>query len=90
MKDVEYIAFGNVMLDSVLLADGTKSVEHIGGPSTFAYSGIKLWTDKVMQSSKVGDDFHPLFDPWMEKNGVIADGFEVVVEHCNQIGRAHV
>ena len=83
MMNVEYVAFGNVMLDEVLLADGTKSMEHIGGPSTFAYSGIKLWTDKVMQSSKVGEDFHPLFDPWMEKNNVIKDGFDVVVEHSN-------
>lgn len=82
--DIEYIAFGNVMLDKVRFQDGTASAEeHIGGPATFAYSGIKLWTDKVMQSSRVGDDFHPLFDPWMEKNHVIGDGFEVATEHSN-------
>lgn len=80
----EYIAAGNVMLDTVRFADGKESArEHIGGPSTFAYSGIKLFTDKVMQVSKVGADYSELFDPWMEKNGVERAGFKVVCDHCN-------
>ena len=44
----EYLACGNVMLDSVRFpGETTRSQENIGGPSTFAYSGIKLYTDKV-------------------------------------------
>ena len=81
---VDYIAFGNVMLDTIVTADGyTTGREYIGGPATFAYSGIRLWTDSVMQSSRVGEDYHTLFDPWIAKNKVITEGFEVVVEHCN-------
>ena len=82
---MDYVVFGNVMLDTVLLADGQKGSgrENIGGPATFAYSGIRLWTDNVMQSSKVGEDYHELFDPWIEKNNVIPDGFEVVTEYSN-------
>lgn len=82
---VDYIAFGNVMLDTIVDKDGNPlGREHIGGPATFAYTGIRLWTDSVMQSSRVGEDYHELFDPWIEKNNVIRDGFEVVVEHCNR------
>lgn len=81
---MEYVIGGNVMLDSVRFADGTEHArESIGGPSTFAYSGVKLWTDNVMQCSRVGEDYHTLFDPWMEKNGVEAKGFKVVIDRCN-------
>ena len=82
---MDYIVFGNVMLDTVRLVNGVESErESIGGPATFAYSGIKLWTDNVMQSSRVGEDYHLLFDPWIKKNQVFTDGYEVVVEHCNR------
>ena len=51
----EFIAAGNVMLDKVIFSDGTQSgKEHIGGPATFAYSGIRLFTDNVIQCSNVG------------------------------------
>ena len=81
---MEYVIAGNVMLDSVRFADGTEHTrESIGGPSTFAYSGVKLWTDNVMQCSRVGQDYHTLFDPWMEKNGVESKGFQVVIDRSN-------
>lgn len=81
---MKYVIGGNVMLDTVRFADGTEHTqESIGGPATFAYSGVKLFTDDVMQCSRVGEDYHPLFDPWMEKNGVESKGFRVVTERCN-------
>ena len=83
---MDYIAFGNVMLDTVFPGKGggdSQGRKNIGGPATFAYSGIKLWTDNVMQSSKVGEDYHELFDHWIAQNDIVCDGFEVVVEHCN-------
>ena len=80
---MDYVIGGNVMLDRVTFLDGTKSSEHIGGPATFAYSGVRLYTDSVMQCSNVGEDYHPLFDPWMAKNDVIPDGIKVKCEHCN-------
>ena len=53
-KKIEYLVFGNVMLDTVRSADGKESGrENIGGPATFAYSGIRLWTYAVMQSSRL-------------------------------------
>ena len=81
---MEYVIGGNVMLDTVRFADGTSHMrESIGGPATFAYSGVRLWTDSVMQVSKVGEDFHTLFDPWVAKNNVEMKGYNVVCEECN-------
>lgn len=81
---MDYVIGGNVMLDSVRFADGATSPrESIGGPAVFAYSGVKIWTDSVMQTSNVGADYHELFDPWMEKNDVTRDGFKVKTSRCN-------
>lgn len=81
---MDYVIGGNVMLDSVRFADGsTSGRESIGGPATFAYSGVRLFTDSVMQCSKVGEDFHPLFDPWIAKNKIETRGFKVMCENCN-------
>jgi len=83
--DYSYIIGGNVMLDKVVYEDGTtgSDEEHIRGPSTFAYSRVKLYTDDVMQCSNVGDDYHKLFDPWVKKNNVETKGFKVVCDRCN-------
>ncbi len=81
---MDYVIAGNVMLDTVRFADGTTSArEHIGGPATFAYSGVKLWTDNVIQCSYVGEDYHPLFDPWVEKNNIDTRAIKVRCDHCN-------
>ncbi|MBQ8995071.1 MAG: carbohydrate kinase family protein [Oscillospiraceae bacterium] len=79
----EYICAGNVMLDSHDPNPRHGVKEYIGGPSTFAYSGIRIWTDKVMQVSRVGEDYHELFDPWIERNNVETKGFNVVCDRSN-------
>ncbi|MEA4897204.1 carbohydrate kinase family protein [Bacillota bacterium Meth-B3] len=80
----EYICAGNVMLDSKdYLNAGYGCEEFIGGPATFAYTGIRIWTDSVMQVSRVGADYEPLFKPWMERNRVESKGFKVVCDRSN-------
>ena len=77
----EFIAAGNVMLDKVIFSDGTQSgKEHIGGPATFAYSGIRLFTDNVIQCSNVGADYEPIFQPWLQANKVDTRGFKVIYD----------
>lgn len=72
------------MLDSVLFADGSgHRRESIGGPATFAYAGVKLFTDDVLQCSRLGIDYHELFDPWVKQNHIETRGYHVVSEHCN-------
>lgn len=81
---MDYIAAGNVMLDTVRFVDGSQSNrEHIGGPATFAYSGIRLFTDSVLQCSNVGADYADLFLPWIAKNKVDTRGIKVKCDHCN-------
>ena len=75
----DYVIAGNVMLDKVIFMDGTESGrESIGGPATFAYSGVRIWTDSVIQCSNLGADYETLFRPWIEKNHVVTDGYKIV------------
>lgn len=80
----DYVIAGNVMLDKVIFMDGTESGrESIGGPATFAYSGVRIWTDNVMQCSNLGADYETLFKPWIEKNKVVTDGYKIICDRCN-------
>lgn len=72
------------MIDTVKFADGSGSNrKNLGGPATFAYTGIKLWTDHVIQCSKLGADYEELFLPWAEKNKIDMTGLKVVCNACN-------
>lgn len=80
----DYVIAGNVMLDKVVFLDGsTSDREHIGGPATFAYSGVRIWTDRVMQCSNLGADYEKLFKPWVKENKVETKGYKVVCDRCN-------
>lgn len=80
----DYVVAGNVMLDTVRFLDGSQSDrENIGGPATFAYSGIRIWTDSVMQCSNLGADYEELFTPWIKKNQVETAGYKIICDRCN-------
>jgi len=74
------------MLDKVIFLDGSKSDrENIGGPATFAYSGVRIWMDSVMQCSNVGADYETLFTPWLKENNVETVGFKIICDRCNHV-----
>lgn len=80
----DYVIAGNVMLDKVIFMDGTQSGrESIGGPATFAYSGVRIWTDSVIQCSNLGADYETLFKPWIARNKVVTDGYKIICDRCN-------
>ncbi len=84
----EYICAGNVMLDAKHMAmNEVGTEEFIGGPATFAYTGVRIWTDKVFQVSRVGKDYEPVFEKWMKDNAIEKKGFKVVCERSNHAYR---
>lgn len=80
---MEYIAAGNVMVDTVHFKDGRENRNQIGGPALFAYTGIRLFSDESLLVSNVGADFDQYFDDWMKKNKVSAAGIKVRADYCN-------
>lgn len=81
---MDYLAAGNVMVDSVRFHDGrTSDRKNMGGPAPFAYSGVRVWTDSVKLVCNVGADFTTYFQSWIDSNKVDVSGIKVKCDHCN-------
>lgn len=78
-----YIVGGNVMVDTVHFQDGRSNRDQLGGPSVFAFSGVKLWTDDCRLVCNVGLDFDRYFDSWIAHNGVDRSGIKYKTDRCN-------
>lgn len=82
----EYICAGNFILDSKGMQNSYYGCqEYIGGPATFAYTGVRIWTDSVMQLSRVGADYKDYFNPWGEDNKVETKGLKVVCDRTSHL-----
>lgn len=82
----EYICAGNLILDSRGMRNSKPGCEEFpGGPATFAYSGIRIWTDSVMQVSRTGADYAPFFQEWIQRNQVETKGIRVVCDRANHL-----
>jgi len=67
---VKYIYAGNIMSDSIQLADGSVVGPYMGGPSVFALAGGKLYADNMLLVAGVGLDFDETYGKWMDENGL--------------------
>lgn len=86
MKHYDYICAGNLILDSKGMKDAHEGCkEYPGGPATFAYTGVRIWTDSVMQLSRTGKDYEPFFREWIEKNEVETQGIKIVCDRANHL-----
>ncbi|SCJ91615.1 ribokinase [Anaerotruncus sp. 2789STDY5834896] len=77
---MDFIAIGNTMTDSIMNQDGSCTEYHMGGPSPFAYAGIRIWNDSCSMITNVGEDYNALYGDWIRKNQVCTDGITVVHE----------
>ena len=82
----EYICAGNLIMDSHGMMNAYLGCEeNAGGPATFAYSGVRLWTDSVMQVSRTGADYDSYFKGWIQHNNVETKGIKVVCDRSNHL-----
>lgn len=73
---MDYLVSGDVIFDRVHSTNsGEADAFHLGGMATYAYSGVKMWTDSVFQVSNVGPDFKETAKDWIERNNVDMRGF---------------
>ncbi|MGC8787931.1 MAG: carbohydrate kinase family protein [Anaerolineae bacterium] len=54
---VDYVVIGNIIIDDIVLPDGTTRMNTLGGAGTHAVMGIRVWSDRVGFVSAVGADF---------------------------------
>lgn len=84
--DYEYICAGNLIMDSRGMRNSYHGCDEFpGGPATFAYTGVRIWTDRVMQVSRTGADYDLYFKGWIERNHVETKGIKVVCDRANHL-----
>jgi len=52
-----YISIGYIIIDDIVLPDGTRKMGVLGGGATHALMGMRLWTDQVGLVSGIGKDY---------------------------------
>jgi len=51
-----FISIGYIIIDDIILPDGTRKMGVLGGGATYAVMGMRVWTDQVGLVSGVGGD----------------------------------
>lgn len=54
---VDYVVVGNIIIDDIVLHDGTVRMNTLGGAGTHALMGLRLWSSEVGFIAGVGTDF---------------------------------
>lgn len=86
MGQYGYICAGNLILDSRGMRNSFPGCKEFpGGPATFAYTGVRIWTDSVMQVSRTGADYEAHFSEWIRRNNVETKGIKVVCDRANHL-----
>ncbi|MGQ9493135.1 MAG: carbohydrate kinase family protein [Anaerolineae bacterium] len=70
---VDYVVIGNIIIDDIVLPDGTTLMNTLGGAGTHAVMGIRVWSDRVGFISAVGVDFPT--DHWA---ALVASGVDLI------------
>lgn len=52
-----FISIGNIIIDDIILPDGSSRMGTLGGGATHAVMGMRIWTEKVGLVTPVGTDF---------------------------------
>jgi sugar/nucleoside kinase (ribokinase family) len=54
-----YIAIGAIIIDDIILPDGTSRMGELGGGTVHAAMGMRIWVERVGMVALVGSDFPP-------------------------------
>lgn len=78
---VDFAVLSNIIVDDVVLADGTERLGLLGGAATYAAAGIRCWSNRVGLVCGMGDDFAGAQRRWFEVNGFDLQG--VTARHAH-------
>lgn len=82
----DYITFSNIIIDDIVLSDGSTFMGTLGGAGTHALIGMRIWSDRLGYVATVGPDFDEEHRAQIEKLGVDIRG--VIVRNGYETARA--
>ncbi len=78
---VDFVVLSNIIVDDIVLADGTQRPGSLGGAATYAAAGMRFWSNRVGLVSGMGADFADAGQGWFEANGFDLQG--VTTRHAH-------
>jgi sugar/nucleoside kinase (ribokinase family) len=81
MTTVDYVVVANIIGDDLLLSDGERRFDILGGAGTYAAAGIRIWSDRVGIVSGIGEDFEGIYGSWFDLNKIDKSGLHVRALH---------
>jgi sugar/nucleoside kinase (ribokinase family) len=73
----QYVAFGNIFIDDIVLSDGTTFMATLGGASAHALGGMRLWTESLGIVAVAGPDLPDRFRHQLAGLGVDLQGIRI-------------
>jgi sugar/nucleoside kinase (ribokinase family) len=70
----EYVTFSNLIVDDIVLSDGSSFMNTLGGAGTHALVGMRVWSDRLGFMATIGADFDPKHRALLESMGVDLQG----------------
>ncbi len=70
----DYVSFGNIFIDDIVLPDGRTFMGSLGGAGTHALVGMRAWSDRLGLVASAGADFCATYGQQLEALGVSLDG----------------
>ncbi|MEL7610568.1 MAG: carbohydrate kinase family protein [Bacillota bacterium] len=74
---MDYVIVSTLVTDDITLHSGEHIGFRLGGAGTYAFCGIRLWTDSAMLVTGVGEDFQELYGSWFLQNQCSMAGITV-------------
>lgn len=74
---VDYVTFSNLIVDDIVLSDGTTFMNTLGGSGTHALVGMRVWNSDLGFMATVGRDLDLMHRAALERFGIDLEGMIV-------------
>jgi sugar/nucleoside kinase (ribokinase family) len=74
----EFVSFGNIFIDDIVLPDGRTFMGILGGAGTHALAGMRVWSEQVGFVATAGEDFDAGYQAQLIQMGVDLRGIKIV------------
>jgi sugar/nucleoside kinase (ribokinase family) len=74
----EYVSFGNIFIDDIVLPDGRTFMATPGGASTHALIGMRLWAESLGIVAVAGTDLPDTFRQQLATMGIDLQGIKII------------
>jgi sugar/nucleoside kinase (ribokinase family) len=74
----DYVSFGNIFIDDIVLPTGRTFMGTLGGAGTHALAGMRVWSEQLGLVATAGEDFGASYQAQLAGMGVDLRGIKII------------